>query len=80
MDRLKLIRELGKEWRGLLKKYPNSYRGAYSADSEGWRTLAVGVAIAALAEEEYRVGSWRDILPKAKRRKFGKRIEVEPKR
>jgi hypothetical protein len=62
MNRLKLIVEMGKEMRALRAKYPES-----DEKRRGWRTLAVGIAIAALAEEEYRVDSWKEILPKRKR-------------
>lgn len=63
ISRLQLIARLGQEWRELRARYPED-----DPERRGWRTLAVGIAIAALAEEEYRVGDWRDLMPKRKRK------------
>jgi hypothetical protein len=52
---------MGQEWRELRSKYPED-----DPQRRGWRTLALGIAIAALAEEEYRVNDWRELLPKRK--------------
>lgn len=64
MTRLNLILAMGKEWRALREKYPEN-----DPDRRGWRALALGIAIAALAEEEFRVKSWKEIGKKPKRKK-----------
>jgi hypothetical protein len=57
-SRLRLIQELGKEWQRLREKYPDE------SNPDGYRKLAVMLAITALAEEEYRVKDWHELLPK----------------
>jgi len=72
MTRVELITEIAKEWRALKKVYPNAYGSgpsAYSNDPKGWRVLALGLAIAALAEEEHGVDDWHVLLPKRQRAK-----------
>lgn len=58
MNRLKLILELGKEWRKLCLKYPDDN------NPDGYRKLAIALALTALVEEEYRVKDWHQLLPK----------------
>jgi hypothetical protein len=50
---------MGQEWRELRQKYPED-----DPKRRGWGTLAVGIAIAALAEEEYRVDDWKELIRK----------------
>lgn len=63
ISRLDLIARLGQEWREPRARYPDD-----DPKRRGWRTLAVGIAIAAIAEEEYRVDDWRELMPKRKRK------------
>lgn len=62
MTRLKLILELGKEWRKLRAKYPDD------SNPDGYRKLAVCLAMTALVAEEYRVKDWHELLPKNRER------------
>lgn len=55
--------QLGREYRRLLKKYPDN-----DPLRRGWRALALGIAIAALAEEYFGVDSWEQILGKRRRK------------
>lgn len=64
ITRLELIARMGQEWRDLRAKYPE-----HDEKRRGWRTLAVGIAIAALAEEEYRVDDWRTLIRKRRKAK-----------
>ena len=57
--RSELIDRLGREYMALREKYPESHEHA-------WRPLAVGIALAALAEEEFQM-DWRDICAKRRR-------------
>lgn len=55
MKQARLIKELGEEWKRLRIKYPDE------KNPQGYKKLAIGLAIAALAEEYYGVNHWRDI-------------------
>lgn len=70
LTRLELISRLGHEYRLLREKYPDE------KNPDGYRKLAVMLAITALAEEEYRVKDWHELLPKqSRRRKEGRDAE-----
>lgn len=62
ITRLELIHRLGQEYKALCVKYPDE------RNPDGYRKLAVALAITALAEEEYRVKDWHELLPKRRRR------------
>lgn len=62
ITRLELIARMGQEWHTLRSKYPED-----DPKRRGWRTLALGIAIAALAEEEYRVDDWLELMPKKRK-------------
>jgi hypothetical protein len=66
ISRLELIARLGHEWRELRARYPED-----DPKRRGWRTLAVGIAIAALAEEEYRVDDWRELVRTKRKKRNG---------
>jgi hypothetical protein len=70
VSRLELIALMGQEYRRLLEKYPDGHDawGDPLCNTDGWRRLALGLAIAGLAEEEYGVKHWSEILPKKGRR------------
>jgi hypothetical protein len=68
ISRLELIARLGREWKRLREKYPDAYDASWGGNSDGWRVLAVGLAIAALAEEEYGVKHWSELSHPMKRR------------
>lgn len=62
ISRLELIARMGQEWHELRAQYPED-----DPERRGWRTLAVGIAIAALAEEEYRI-DWKELTKKKRQR------------
>lgn len=63
ITRLELIARLGREWKVLRQKYPDE------SNPDGYRKLAVMLAITALAEEEYGVKDWHELLPKKRKRR-----------
>jgi hypothetical protein len=64
ISRLELIARMGQEWRELRAKYPEG-RPDLDPNRYGWRWWALGVAIVALAEEEYQVDHWREIYQRS---------------
>jgi hypothetical protein len=61
---LELIEQLGARWRELREKYgdEDDKTKTFEEREQGWRALAVGLAIAALAEEHFNVKHFRELL------------------
>lgn len=65
-DDLELIALLGERWRSLRAKYGDEDDKSKTLEEreQGWRALALGLAITALAEEHYGVRSFKELLRK----------------
>jgi hypothetical protein len=61
---LELIEQLGARWRELREKYgdEDDKTKTFEERALGWRALAVGLAITALAEEHFNVKHYRELL------------------